>query len=922
MKTPIFYPHLMLKIMLALPLVLFFACKPASEKLPAPVDLQTELQTNPLGIDRANPLFSWKMTQTRRGEAQSAYQVLVASSEDIIKKGQGDIWDSGKVDSDQSDYVKFSGAALKSKTTYYWKVKIWDEQGVETEFSEPATFEMGMMNPDDWQSTWIEKDSGENPSRSTMMRKEFELEAKPVKARLYVTGLGTYVFYVNGKKVGKDILTPGWTDYPKRIQYQVYDITDLLDKGKNAAGAMLGNAWWSGGLGWGKNPEDRARYSKGPMKLLAQLEIQMSDGSTEVVGTDSSWKWHDSPVISNSLYDGVYYDARLEQSGWEKAGFDDDKWQQAKTTKDITAKLVRQQAPPIRVTEELKPVKITKLDNGHYVFDFGQNMVGWGKLKVKGDAGTKVELKYAELLHDDGSVAQENLRSAKGTDTYILKGEGEETWEPQFTYSGFRYVEVVGYPGEPSKDALTGEVFHTDAPWIGDFECSNEMINKINHLIIWGEKGNMMSVPTDCPQRDERLGWMGDAQMFAPTAFYNMDLTRFYQKWMKDITDSQDSSGYVYDVNPAIVVGEPAKPGWGDAVVVVPWVTYKFSGDKRILEDNYDGMKAWVEFMRSKARNNLYIWSNPDSTFFGYGDWIAPVKSPAKPVGVSYYYYSTKLLSKIAGIIGNTSDARQYASLANDIAKAYQAKYYDPGKENYEGETQSANILPLEFGITPEDLRSRIAKNIAEDVQAHDDHVTTGFLGTGYILNLLSENGYHDLAYKLMTQTTYPSWGYMVDHGATTMWELWNSDTEPPDRMNSRNHYALGGIGEWCYGFIGGLRPDIDHPGWKKSIIAPMPVGDLTSARASVLTHYGKLSDSWKLENGTFTMDVVVPPNTSALIEFPKLKFEQPAITLDGKGIFENGAASKEVEGVKFVSEDDSKIMFEVASGEYSFILK
>ncbi len=907
---------------MAMLFMILFACSPPAEQLPAPVDLRTELQSNPIGLDMANPRFSWKMTQIRRGEAQSAYQILIASAAEKLGNNQGDIWDSGKVDSDQSDYVTFSGIQLKSKTAYFWKVKIWDEQGTETDYSESATFETGMLQPDDWQAQWIEKNSKEDPNRSTLMRKAFDLDSKPTKARLYVTGLGTYVFYINGEKVGHDILTPGWTDYPKRIQYQAYDVTDLLNQGENAVGAMLGNAWWSGGLGWGKTPEDRARYSNGPMKLLARLEVQFSDGTTKVITTDESWKWSDSPVIKNSLYDGVYCDARLEQPGWDKAGFDDQQWQAAETTKDITAMLVHQQGPPIRITDELKPVKVTKLDNGHYVFDFGQNMVGWGKLKVQGDAGTKVELKYAELLHDDGSVAQENLRSAKGTDTYILKGTGNETWEPLFTYSGFRYVEMVGYPGEPPEDALTGMVFHSDAPWIGDFECSNELINQIHHLVIWGEKGNLMSVPTDCPQRDERLGWMGDAQMFSPTAFYNMDLTRFFEKWLKDITDSQDPSGFVYDVNPAIVVGGPAKPAWGDAVVVVPWITYKFSGDKRIIEDNYEGMKAWVEFMRSKARNNLYIWSNPDSTFFGYADWIAPVKSPQKPISVSYYYYSTKLLSQMAGVIGRTDDEQQYATLANDIAKAYQARYYDPDKKNYEGETQTANILPLEFGITPDNMKARIAQNIAEDVKAHDDHLTTGFLGTGYILNVLSDNGYHELAYKLMTQTTYPSWGYMVKNGATTMWELWNSNTEPPDRMNSRNHFALGGIGEWYYGYLGGLRPDDEHPGWKRSIIAPMPVGDLTAARASVLTHYGKLSDSWKLENETLSVDVTIPPNTTGLVKFPKLDFKSPVITLDGKNIYGNAVTSENGTGLKFIEEDNNSIVFEVPSGEYSFMVK
>ncbi len=893
--------------------------------LPPPEELICEYHTDPIGLDRSNPQLSWKIPSYRKGILQTAYEILVASSLDNLNNDNGDMWSTGKVISDQSAFVTYDGKKLESRKQYFWKVKYWDNNGEESVFSNSASWEMALLNDADWQAKWITRTdakSKEDSLRSIMMRREFSADGQIAKARLYVTGLGNYVFYVNGEKVGKDILTPGWTDYHDRLQYQVYDVTSLIKNGENAVGAMLGNAWWSGGLGWGKDPMNRARYSFGPMKLYAQLEIEDNTGNIQTIVTDETWKWEESPITFNNLYDGVHYDARLEQDGWDETGFDDANWKGVTLAKKEESMLVAQQGPPIRAEQELTAKSITKAPNGNWVFDFGQNMVGWGKLKVAAEPGTEIRLKFAELLHDDGTVAQENLRTAKATDIYISKNNEEVTWEPLFTYSGFRYVEMVGYPGEPTKETLKGVVFYSSAPWIGSFESSNELINQLMKNTSWGIRGNLHSVPTDCPQRDERLGWMGDAQTFAPTCYYNMDMTQFYEKWLKDITDSQDESGYVYDVNPAIVVDGPAKPGWGDAVVITPWVAYKFSGNKRILEENYEGMKAWVEFMRRHAKDNIYIWANPDSTFFGYADWIAPVMSPKKPISASYLYLSSKLLSEIAQVIGKPQDASEYAKLAEDVAGAYQEKYFNQETHNYEGGTQTANLLPLGFGITPDELKDQVFQNIVAAVNARGGHPSTGFLGTQYILPILSEYGRHDMAYDMINLKTYPSWGYMVEKGATTIWELWNSDTEPPEGMNSRNHYALGGIGEWVYGYLGGLKPEVGHPGFKESIIAPMPVGDLSWAKTTHTTAYGKLLVDWKIQGDVFHMDVLIPTNTTSIVKIPKADFNFSTITVDGTEIFKEDEFFDNFDTIQFISEDDDSVSFRIGSGAYSFVAK
>ena len=1059
--------------------VLYFTdCDLLRSPFGAPTNLRCEYRTAPLGIDASQPRFSWFVNDNRRGAVQTASQILVATSEKKLEDNGADVWDSGKIESDQSVHVAYGGPGLESRNRYYWKVRTWDGEGQPSPYSEISWWEMGLLKTDDWNAQWIgkkeqkekletkqhgswiwhpeerslnipiyfrkdfelpadkkvadafvkvtadneftivlnetylggeanwerfhhyqidsllkvgknllaltatntmpencglifevsiqfedgtkqvalsdestkttfreetgwrkldfndvkwkpahivaeygggywKKISGEpfEIPRSILVRNEFDVSGKIQSARAYVTGLGSYVLHLNGQRIGQDIFMPGWTHYPERLQYQIYDVTNQVKPGENAVGAVLGNVWWSGGLGW----RGGQVYSEGPLRFLMQLHIDYEDGSSQIVTTDKTWKTHESPILENTIYHGETYDARLELDGWDKPNFDDSQWEPAIGSEVEEVKLVAQQGPTIRVTQELTPVKITEPKPGIFVFDFGQNMVGRARLQVEGQAGTRIEMKFAELLHEDSTVAQENLRSAKATDVYILKGDGVETWEPHFTYHGFRYVEVSGFPGTPTKESLTGRIFHSAAPFSGKFTCSNDLLNQIQKNIVWAQRGNMMSVPTDCPQRDERLGWMGDAQIFAPTSCYNMNMARFYAKWMRDIIDCQHEEGYVYDVNPAIVVGGPAKPGWGDAAVVVPWVVYQFYGDKRIIEENYEGMRAWVEYMKGKSENYLYRWGTGE--WGGYGDWIAPVESPKHPIAAAYFYYSTKLLSKMAAIIDRRDDAVKYAELAGKIADAFNEKYLDKQTNQYEGATQTANLLPLAFGITPEERRSAVVENIVRDVKDREVHLSTGFLGTAYLLPILSEYGYHDLAYKLATQKTCPSWGYMVEKGATTIWELWDSDKQPPEKMNSRNHFALGSVGEWFYGYLAGLRPDQETPGFKRTIIAPKPVDDLSWAEASLTTEYGLLMSRWEKADGRFKLSISIPANTDALVYIPALGKAKPTLYESGQILVKDGEVQNMGQAIELENLGEKLIVVKVGAGTYTFLL-
>lgn len=755
---------------------------------------------------------------------------------------------------------------------------------------------------------WKEVGEAPPPRHAVCMRKEFSVKGQVARARAYVSGLGIYELRLNGRKVGSDLFTPGWTHYFKRVQYQTYDVTGMLKPGPNAVGAILGNGWWSGGLGW----KGSDQYSQGDVRLICQIAIEYADGSREVVVTDPTWQSYTSPISRNTYYHGETYDARLEQPGWDSPGFDGAKWWKTAILEEEPVMLAAQRDETIQITEEIPPMQISEPQKGVFIFDFGQNASGVARLKVEGATpGTEVRLRFGEELDPNGRLYRDNYRSAEATDYYICKGGGAEIWEPIFTYRGFRYCEVTGLPKPPTTATLTHRVLHTATPPAGSFRCSNWLINRILKNVEWGLRSNLHSVPTDCPQRDERLGWMGDAQAFAHTSCFLRHMGAFYTKWMIDITDSQGADGATTDVSPAMVVTDAAKPGWGDAIVIIPYTVWRFYGDTRIIEENYKGMAAWVEYMKTHGKDGLYEKA-------GYGDWVPVEKSPSEWIGSAYYFYCSKLMSEMAAAIGKTDDAWKYHDQAEAIAKAFNEKHFNKQTNNYLTGTQTCNILPLYFGITPPDRTQAVLNNIVKNIMARGDHLSTGFLGTTYLMALLHETGQNDVAWRLASQTTYPSWGHMILKGATTIWERWDADKQGPD-MNSRNHFAFGTVARWFYEALAGINLDPQVPGFKRFIIRPVIVGDLTWAKATYPSMYGQIRSEWKRTDQGLTLEITIPANTTAKAYVPLLRMAKFSVTESGVPVL---SPLSHVPGVRFIGLQDDTAVLDVAAGQYRFVVE
>jgi len=872
-------------------------------------NLICEYHTNPICIDIQKPRLSWQMLSAENNVLQSAYEIKVS---DQLAKGR-EIWNSGKVKSAQSVNVTYEGPALKSMQRVIWQVRVWDNNNKASQWSSPATWEMGILEPESWKASWISLESekeivGSKPCH--YMRKDFTTAKKIQSARVYVTSLGLYQLFLNGKKVGTDLFTPGWTSYKNRIQYQTYDVTSLI-KQKNALGAILGDGWYRGNIGF---QGQHAYYGK-RLALLAQLQINYTDGTIETLSTDSTWKVSSGPITESDIYNGETYDARLAMPGWSTAGFDDSKWGKVAVIDQSNKVLIAPQGVVVKAIEEIKPLKMLTTTKGEIVFDMGQNMVGWVRLKVKGKKGDQVTLTFAEVLDKSGNFYTDNLRSAKCTDHFILNGSGEEVFEPHFTFHGFRYVKITGNSAPAAIDQVTGVVIHSDMTPTGSFTCSDPLINQLQHNIQWGQKGNFVDVPTDCPQRDERLGWTGDAQVFSMTAAYNFNVAPFYTKWMRDVAADQLPNGRVPHVIPDVLNGEGGSTAWADVSIIVPWTTYLTYGDKRILEVQYPSMKAWVEFMKSRAGEDL-IWTGD----YHFGDWLAfattnsdyPGATTEKDlIATAYYSYSSGLLAKIAGIIGKDEDAKTYGQLSQDIKKAFQHEFVTPAGRLV-SHTQTAYSLALSFDLLPEDLIPNAAAFLAADVKKMG-HLTTGFVGTPLLCKTLSAQGYDDIAFMLLNRKEYPSWLYPVTQGATTIWERW--DGQKPDGtfqdvgMNSFNHYAYGAIGEWLYRHVAGMDIDPEVPGYKHILLAPHPGGGLTNADAEFTSLYGKVKSSWKIDGNDFVYDVTVPANTTATVTLPLAKADQ--LTVNSKVM---PTSIKES-----LKQSDNSVSLEVGSGNYQF---
>jgi len=738
-----------------------------------------------------------------------------------------------------------------------------------------------------------------------MLRKRFEVAEKVRRATLYASALGAYELHLNGQRIGDHYFAPGWTDYHRRVLYHTYDVTELIALGDNAIGAYLGHGWYSGYLL--SRVERGITYAKCP-RLLAQLEIEYEDGRVEVVATDASWRAKHSPILGADLYMGEVYDARREALDTANPGQDETSWEPVVGIMAMFPVLEAYPGAPVRAMKELTPQTIVEKGPNRFILDMGQNMVGFARIRVSEAAGTRITLRFGEMLKPDGELYIENLRSARATDEYICAGTGDEVWQPRFTFHGFRYVEISGCSTMPTAEDITGVVLHADMPDTGRFTCSNELINQLQHNIEWGQRGNFLEVPTDCPQRDERLGWLGDAQVFAPTACFNMDTAAFFTKWMLDVEEAQLPDGGFTHYAPIPLDYNGCAPGWADAGVIVPWTVYEVFGDTRILSAHYGAMKKYVDHVHAHNPNRLWVNHRSDD----FSDWLALAQTTPKDlVATAYLARSTRLLSRIAAVLGLKVDAERYAQLAGEVAEAFCAAFVkDDGTIG--SDSQTGYALALNFNLLPDNLRDKAVQKLVNQIEAFDDHLTTGFLGCPNVTFALSGRGRLDKAYTLLEQETFPSWLYPVKNGATTVWERWDGWTDErgfqDPGMNSYNHYAYGAVGDWLYRCVAGLNPGA--PGYSHVLIQPQPGGNLTFARAEFDSIRGRIVGGWKRDKNSLEIEVELPPNVRGTVHVPA--GAQARILVNGRAI------EKESGVIPKGSDGDSQ-MFEVMPGAYTF---
>lgn len=943
------------------------------------VRLRCEHRSNPIGVGEPAPRLSWVLQADRRDERQTAYRVLVASSSERLAGDDGDLWDSGRVESAGSE-VAYSGKALTSRSRCWWKVMAWDRDGRAGDWSEVATWEMGLLEPGDWSAEWIE--AGANPAevviekaeyvtldgavrkdvtgavremlhrgevivasnealggdparnvrkkleiqyrvgearlraeaaengaaalareRQPYLRRGFRVEREVASARLYATALGVYELHLNGQRVGDEHLAPGWTDYRRRVQYQAYDVTDLVVRGENVLGAMVGPGWFSGRAGLF---HIREFYGQTPA-LLAQLEITYRDGAVDRIVSDGSWVRHDGPIMAADIMDGEIYDATGALENWSVAGPPADRWTPV-TVREESRILEAQRDPPVHVLRKLPCIAVHEPAPGRWTFDLGQNMVGVVLLRVSEAPGTVLTIRHAEMLNADGTIYTENLRGAAATDTYICRGGGREEWQPRFTFHGFRYVEVTGLKNAPVVSMVTGVVLGTDVPKVGEFACSDERLNQLQSNIVWGLHGNYLSIPTDCPQRDERMGWMADTQVFVPTAAYNNDIQVFMSKWMVDVDDAQREDGAHADVAPVTRGLSYGTPAWADAGTVVPWAIYQFYGDQRILERHIDGMMKWVNWCREHSTDLIRDRDRGND----YGDWLAiGSNTPKDLIGTAYFAHSADIVARSLRVLGREREAAGYEQLFEEIRAAFQKKYVERDGRIF-GDTQTCYILALRFNLLPEQMRAGAVNRLIADIASKDWHVSTGFVGVSMLLPVLSQAGRTDAAYRVLMQETFPSWLFSVKHGATTIWERWDGWT--PERgmqdagMNSFNHYALGSCGQWFYEGIGGIQRE--EPGFARFTLRPAVSGPLTWACAEFESPHGRIESAWKRREDGLTYRVRVPVNTLATVHVP---------AGEGSLVTESGVALDRAEGVRVVRREMREVVLEVGSGVYEF---
>jgi len=877
-------------------------------------DLRCEYGVNPLGIDVTAPRLSWIMHSPSRGQVQAAYQILVANTPEKLADNTGDLWDSARVASNQTNQVEYKGKHLESQMRCFWKVRIWDKSGKVSLWSEPAFWSMGLLNEDDWHAHWI---GATTKAQTLLLRREFVVKPGLKRALAFVCGLGYYEMSLNGSKVGDDILSPGWTKYDKTCLYDIHDITPLLHKGRNAAGLLLANGMYNVTGG---------RYTKftgsfGPLKAICQIRLEYKDGSTEEVCTDENWRVSSGPITFSCVYGGEDYDARLEPHGWNQPDFNDTEWPPAGLLDGPVGRLkcLSAAAPPIRAFDVLKPVRVARLRPNTTVYDLGQNASIIPRLTVTGQAGSIVKIIPAELLTRDGSVDRYSCAPGGGPAywQYTLDGSGSQTWFPKFFYHGCRYLQVVCTPADtngamPVVKSLEGVVVHSASPAAGEFACSNDLFNRIHTLIRWAQRSNMMSVMTDCPHR-ERLGWIEQLHLNGPSLRYEFDLAQLFTKTMNDMADSQLENGLIPDIAPEYTVmkdGFRDSPEWGSAYIIVPWQQYLWTGDLGLLNRHYDNMKRYLGYLTSRADNHIVS--------HGLGDWYdlgprSPGIAQLTPVALTataFYYYDTWVLAQVAELLGKTDDAKQFQILADQIRDAFNSKFYDPNTNRYAAGSQTANAVPLVMNLVVSENRDKVFNALVGDVQNRGNANTAGDVGYRYVLRALAENGKNDLIFAMNNQSDKPGYGYQLKKGATSLTEAWNAA-----RGSSQNHFMLGQIMEWFYCDLAGIGIDPTGPGFRKIIIHPQPVGNLKWVNASYKSINGLIAADWKIEKTHISLNVAIPANTTATVYVP---------TIDFRSVSESGqsAASGKTTGVRFIKAQDGCAVFHVGSGNYKFRAK
>jgi alpha-L-rhamnosidase len=887
-------------------------------KMKAPLELKCEYAVSPLGVDVPQPRFSWVLESSQRGQTQSAYQILVASSEEKLQADVGDKWDSGKVASDRSVNLDYEGSALTSGETCRWKVRVWDKDDRVSAYSVPATFEMGLLNEGDWEGEWI---GGDVSVSAPLLRKEFEMPGKVVRARVYISGLGWYELYLNGEKVDDHVLDPATTDYAKRVLYATYDVTDLLGEGMNAVGVMLGNGWYSE-PGWEKPYGDSPR-------LLMQMNVEFADGSEMSLASDRTWKVSSGPITRNDLYGGETYDARLERPGWASAGHDDSDWDPAVLKEAPGGTLRSQLMPPIRVNQTIKPIKLTRIRArpGVYVYDLGQLFGGWARLRVKGERGRQVTIKYsARIFEDSGLLDKRRHKRGNETDCYTLKGDpGGETYEPRFTYHPVRYVQIEGYPEELTLEDLEGRVVHSAVDLSGDFDCSNPLLNRIHQNVVWTLTNGLFGIPLDCLHR-EHWAWTDPATV-AGSLYPRKHMPLFWTKWLSDIADAQGEHGEVPDIAPNYVRREDPDPAWGGNYPILVWYLYQYYGDRRILKEHYAGIKRWVDYLASTANGHLVTKGH-------YGDHMLPGKAPGKEAFISqetpppllwtgYYYRGASIVSQAAEILGKVDDAAHYARLAEHVKDAFNAEWFDQDTKQYATASQTANLFPLVLGIVPKADKEHVVRNIVKDiVEKYSGHHHTGNTGTTCMIDALTEHGQGELLYKIVSQKGYPGWGYMVECGATTIWESWSLASTVGD---SESMIMWATIDEFFYDDLAGIKgpdyhgPGYMEPGYCEIHIAPHVLGDLEHARASIKTVRGVVSSSWVRDGRSISLEVTIPVNSRGSVSVPKMGLKDVTVTEGDEIVWFDGGFVGGVPGIAGGSESPDYVTFEVGSGSYRF---